>query len=76
MAVFALTNFETKARVLATWVAVLAGVGSTAALAWSIWPMGGASYGADVYGAVAMADELDTETFKRSQALSLTRRDQ
>lgn len=69
--VFATINLETKARVLATLVAFLAGVGSTAALAWSIWPIGGASHGADVDGAVTMADELDTESFKRSQAQSL-----
>lgn len=69
--VFADLNLQTSSRVVATSIAVLAGIGSTVALAWSIWPQGGASYGAGVEGAVTMADELDTETFKRSQARSL-----
>jgi len=69
--VFSDLNLTTPERVAATALVVLFGVGSTVFLAWSIVPIGGASYGAGVEGAVFMADELDTLTFKRSQARSL-----
>jgi hypothetical protein len=69
--IFADLNLETSARVVTTAAVVVLGVLSTAFLAWSIWPETGISFGPEVDKAVALADELDGLTFRRSEARSM-----
>ena len=71
LGIFGDLNLETPPRMLSTAAAAFAGILATGLFAASIWPHGGASYGAGVEGAVALADSYPTLTFKRSQARSL-----